>query len=78
MNTPGSLDHPVVNTPGSQLRNDNSTNIQQKSKSFLGMTKRDLVKFFDEKRRRSDTVPLKGQCHQIRMTLKWGSFKGLS
>ncbi len=25
-----------------------------------------------------DTVPLKGQCHQIRMALKQGSFKGLS
>jgi hypothetical protein len=24
------------------------------------------------------SYPLKGQCHQIRMTLKWGSFKGLS
>ncbi len=26
----------------------------------------------------SDIFDLKGQCHQIRMTLKWGSFKGLS
>jgi hypothetical protein len=69
MNTPRSLDSPVVKYTGESITNlNNSSNIRKNLKSCLSVfngTRRSCLMKKNRVKKSRDTVPLKGQCHDI-------------